>query len=395
MTSTLKDRSAVADELGAGAPLCSLLVVTSDPATEMHNWDAISARLDASERGGVMVLRTLVDMLWSAPRLRTAATVLVLAVTVVGGWRLLGTPPAMQEPSADLRLASGDAFTGVFTPKLGADSELRRVSLSDGSSIAALEAGTRLEPLAVSATDVVLHLVEGSVSIHVKKGGPRRWRVEAGAMNIEVVGTTFEVSRRQERSRVSVSEGAVLVRGASLPDGIRRVAAGEHVEVLTRAPEPVAPPSVDVEGDRTAPPRERPTPKSVHREIQPAAGELMAHFDKARAEGKWDAAQLSLESLLRRFPSAPEAGLAAYQLAMVKQKRGAPIGEINAAFVDALARANAESLRQECYWRLVQVAEAGGDRASAQRWVEASLREFPGGRYAAQLRSRASLRGME
>jgi hypothetical protein len=186
-----------------------------------------------------------------------------------------------------------------------------------------------------------------------------------------------------------VSEGVVLVRGAAIPDGIRKVAAGENFEFV--ALKEGLPPRLDLPSDQTAQPPASTPGKPAPRELQPVAADLMDQFDKARADGKWGSAQAALELLLRRFPSAPQAGLAAYQLAILKQRRGAPTEEVKAALLDALRRANAESLRQDCYWRLVQVAESTGDTTSARRWARASLREFPSGRYHSQLRSRASL----
>ncbi len=391
MTSSPGDRSAVAEKLGGGVPLTSLLVSTSDPPGDSDNWRIISARLDASERRGVMVMTRLVDSPWGGKRLAVLTALLMVALTVVGGLRMLGSWPRPREASAELLLESGEPFRGIHPSDSGAASDRGRALFSDGSSIVALAAGTQLEPLAISGTDVVLHLVEGSVLIQVNKGGPRRWRVEAGALSVEVVGTTFEVSRRRDRSRVSVSEGVVLVRGASIPDGIRKVAAGEHVEVVAQAAKEGLAPRLDLPSDQTAQPPDSTPAKRASRELQPAAADLMDQFDKARAEGKWGSAQVALESLLRRFPSDPQVGLAAYQLAILKQRRGAPAEEVKAALLDALRRANAESLRQDCYWRLVQVAEAGGDTTSARRWARASLREFPRGRYHSQLRNRAAL----
>jgi transmembrane sensor len=366
-------------------------VSTSDPSSDRDNWRIISARLDASERRGVMVMTGLLDAPSGRKRLAVLTALFLVALTVIGGAGMLGTWYRPRGASADLRLESGEPFRGIHTSTLGAASDLGRASLSDGSSIVALTADTHLEALAISGTDVVLHLVEGHVSIHVSKGGPRRWRVEAGAISIEVVGTTFEVSRRRDRSRVSVSEGVVLVRGAAIPDGIRRVTAGENVEVVAPPAKEGPPPRLDLPSDQTAQPPTSAPAKPAPRELQPAAAALMDQFDKARADGKWGSAQAALELLLRRFPSAPQAGLAAYQLAMLKQRRGAPAEEVSEALLDALRRANAESLRQDCYWRLVQVAESAGDTASARRWARASLREFPRGRYHSQLRKRAAL----
>ncbi|MCS6797277.1 MAG: FecR domain-containing protein [Myxococcota bacterium] len=100
----------------------------------------------------------------------------------------------------------------------------------DGSSLQT-GADTRAELVENDAGRIVTALRAGRVRFSVVGGGGRRWIVEAGAVTVEVVGTRFEVERTARDVRVEVHHGAVLVRGARVPDGVRRLSAGERLAV--------------------------------------------------------------------------------------------------------------------------------------------------------------------
>ena len=68
------------------------------------------------------------------------------------------------------------------------------------------------------------------------RAGPRRWQIECGLATVEVVGTHFDVERSPGRLRVAVARGQVLVRGERVPDRVRRLAAGEALEVTDARP---------------------------------------------------------------------------------------------------------------------------------------------------------------
>src|SRR5690606_40184718 len=75
-------------------------------------------------------------------------------------------------------------------------------------------------------------------------------------------------------------------------------------------------------------------------------------------------------------------------------RAGAPAAEVAAAFENALSKAHGQSLRQDCYWRLVLTLERAGELERAKLRAQDSLREYPNGRYAPELlrRDRKSTR---
>jgi ferric-dicitrate binding protein FerR (iron transport regulator) len=140
-----------------------------------------------------------------------AAAALVLGIF---GWYFAAAKPIGQAQSAGLfvtrdnrerPLASGDPlFTGDrLRASVRAD-----ISLADGSSVR-LDAGTSLVMAKPGAEERMhLALAAGRVFLRVAKA-PGRFRVEAGAAAVEVLGTVFGVARADNGAVASVYEGRV------------------------------------------------------------------------------------------------------------------------------------------------------------------------------------------
>jgi transmembrane sensor len=90
----------------------------------------------------------------------------------------------------------------------------------------------RLDILEASPKVFTVALRRGRTRFEVKPNGPRVWRVECGPITIEVVGTSFQVERSPTSIRVSVTRGAVLVRGQEVKDRVQRLDAGQELTVI-------------------------------------------------------------------------------------------------------------------------------------------------------------------
>ena len=150
-----------------------------------------------------------------------AATAAVLALV------LLRSAPA------PLALASGQPLPSHFE----ATRAPARAVLSDGSALRT-EPGTRVDVLESSPETVALALRRGRARFDVRPGGPRLWRIECGAVVVQVVGTAFTIDRHADAVAVTVHRGAVLVRGDDVPDRVQRLEAGDAIHV--GAPETAA-----------------------------------------------------------------------------------------------------------------------------------------------------------
>ena len=181
---------------------------------------------------------------------------------------------------------------------------------------------------------VRLVLARGSVDCDVApRAGRPPFRVVAGDVTVEVVGTRFTVARRPA-VRVDVARGKVRVTS---PTGTTFVAAGESwPEVTAESPVPVPVPVPEPEPVAVPPPAPRPPDPKV---VFDAAEKLLAKSPqqgmralRTIADGRGDYARLALYDLAeahatsepdaalrelaeyeRRFPHAPNAEDAAWR----------------------------------------------------------------------------------
>ena len=195
-------------------PLKEGLRDPADEAAVSRMWQAIDARFPQRRT------RRSLSFIVVAPLVAAAAGVALVAF--------------LRHDPGPLRMADGSAIVSVDAPPAGT-----RLALSDGSSIE-LAAGARLEPIESSGSSFVAVLERGDARFEVTPGGPRRWQIECGLATVEVVGTKFSCARGPHRLRVGVERGVVLVRGERIVNHVRRLAAGESMDILDENAETAA-----------------------------------------------------------------------------------------------------------------------------------------------------------
>ena len=281
-----------------------------------------------------------------------------------------------------LRMADGTAIASVEAPPAGT-----RVVMSDGSSIQ-LGPDARLDPVESSASSFIAVLERGDASFDVDPGGPRRWQIECGLATVEVVGTRFSCARGPHRLYVGVERGVVLVRGERVVNHVRRLTAGESMEILDETAGPAAgrPGSAARggacagRGGGTGTGRERGAPRAAgptwrelarsghHREAFATLGtqgirrevkrlgiaDLFALADVARLSGHPAEAVAPLQRIVDGFAADRQAPLAAFalgrlQLDDLNQPRAAA-----ASFSRALELGAPQSLRDAVRTRLTE-----------------------------------------
>ena len=230
------------------------------------------------------------------PALAVAAT-LLLAIGVAL-WR----PWAEAPPAAALTLRTAELGQTVDLPH-------------DGRL--AVAANTRVQVTAREDEGALVLLDEGVVELSVHRAPGVRWRVRAGAYEVEAVGTRFRVRREGGAPEVQVLEGVVRVTGPGLSAEGLRVHAGEDVALdrervgLSAEPDPAPEP----EPAPNAAPEPAPTPEpgttdAKARRPQSRPPAWVVKFRRARARGDRGAA---LEALPNDFPRR-RAGLRARDL---------------------------------------------------------------------------------
>jgi transmembrane sensor len=372
-------------------PIKNVLRDGADEVALQRIWRKIDASLPRSRRRSSALLL-----------LPLAAVAGVAAVVFVTGG-------ALRRDAGPLGLADGKPLSSVDAPAEGT-----LLSMSDGSSVR-LEGGARFEPVESSGTSFVAILQRGSAAFEVRPGGPRRWQIECGLATVEVVGTKFACDRGPERLRVSVEHGAVLVRGERVPDRVRRLAAGEALE-LTEAVSPV-PAQVDpvVAPETEAaiePARPAASPRAAakpswrelalggrHAEAFAALGspgirreakrvgvsDLFALADVARLSGHPGDAVGPLTRIVTEHSEDPQAPLAAFALGRLELDDLSQPTRAVSALERALSLGAPQSLREDVRARLVEAYVRTGDHAAARTAADAYLREFPRGRHRAAI----------
>lgn len=117
----------------------------------------------------------------------------------------------------------------------GASGELR---LTDGSRLRA-EPSARYELARVDAEAIEIEVLEGKLEFDVAHAPSRRFRVRAGGVSVEVIGTAFSVERGPTRVVVEVHRGVVRVEAPGrAPVELERGATLELAFEPTQTPAP-------------------------------------------------------------------------------------------------------------------------------------------------------------
>jgi transmembrane sensor len=288
--------------------------------------------------------------------------------------------------------------------------------LSDGSRVTTAP-GTRLEWLENTGDRVALALRRGRARFDVRPRGPRTWRIQAGAVTVEVVGTAFTVTRTTHDTSIEVHRGAVLVRGDGVPDAVQRVSGGQSFTTAaeaarpasstTREPVEIEPTPDDQESpdtraamDRSAPPlplwRQAAEAGAYDDAFENLGGhglaaaarraasvaELMTLADVARLSGHPADAVSPLERVMREYPNDARAALAAYTLGRLQLEQLGRPAEAADAFATSLRLGLPSGLQESA---LAKRVEAFGRVRSPETAIaiDAYLRAYPDGRYRA------------
>jgi transmembrane sensor len=284
----------------------------------------------------------------------------------------------------------------------------RALDLSDGSRVTVAQ-GAHLDVLETSARTVSFALRGGRVRFDVRPRGPRSWRIECGAFSVEVVGTKFVLERTSDEVSVNVLHGAVLVRGAAIPDGVQRLNAGRSLRARMPPPE---------QGDAASVARSAPVVLPLGREAEANAraqgvesaaagpattggpravrraratgirdGEVDVLFraaDTARLRGRAPEAAAKLSRILEHHADDPRASLAGFALARLQL---AALGEPALAADNlklALSLGLPRALLEDAYGKLAEAYEKAGDKSAACDAFNDYRRRFPNGERASR-----------
>jgi transmembrane sensor len=265
--------------------------------------------------------------------------------------------------------------------------------LNDGSEVTPATATTAVHVEEQSPTRTAVRLRSGSAQFRVPHDARRRFYVNAGAVEIEDLGTVFRVSHQAGgKVQVAVSEGRVAVHYLATANRVE-LGAGES---RTFEPEPVAEKApglqpVAVQSQET--PKE---PRNQAAAIPPAtanpssttrvrSGEdpaaLLLAADLARREHNPQAAVASLRRLVEKYPKDPRAPSAAFTLGWVLLTDLGRPREAAAAFEEAARHASRGMLAEDATARVAEAWQRAGDSHRAAEAARRYQRLYPTGRH--------------
>jgi len=276
------------------------------------------------------------------------------------------------------------------------------LALSEGSVVTPVDLASQVRTVETSATRVVVQVVAGAARFDVSRNPQRVFRVEAGKVAVEVLGTSFVVERMEgEQARVAVDRGRVRVswegNAVELGAGEQGVFPRPMTEPSPSAsatssstpatPAPTAAPAVSApkaatwrtlaqegEFEKAWAAMQADGPGAVRND----AADLMLAADVARMSKHSDQAVAPLRKLLASHPGDPRAALAAFTLGRVLLDELGRPREAAEAF--AKARAMGGAMAQDALAREVEAWSRAGDAATARARAEEYVRAYPGGR---------------
>lgn len=274
--------------------------------------------------------------------------------------------------------------------------------LTDGSKIATVGVDTRIEWREITSSNVVLAVEHGRVQCDVTANPGRTFRVEAGPVLVEVLGTAFDVDRRGGVVTVSVSRGLVRVTS---PTKSRELHPGEidTFSTVTVVPPPptVLPSPVEatheparstkrLEPDASATAWRALAQRGDFDEawadllkhgkasvVNDDAQDLLLFADVARNSGHAVEALEPLQRITRSHRGDGHASLAAFTLGRVLlDELGRPA---DAALAFADARALGSALAEDALAREVEAWSRAGETEKAKTLAKEYLDRYPYG----------------
>jgi transmembrane sensor len=268
--------------------------------------------------------------------------------------------------------------------------------LDDGSRIT-VGSDSRVEMVENTGGRIHGVLREGWARFEVNPGGPRRWVIDTGAFEVEVIGTAFTLSRRAEGARVRVHHGRVQVRGALVSGGAFQLVAGGQYAAVShnnakrrQAMEntvngPTEPGPADLSGALFSPsatglPTSGALTGEAARDTRNSGAQALHRADQLRAGGRLEQAARVLARELNAHPHGRDAGLVALTLAQLQlDALGLPAEAARSFSRAAQLPTLPSALREQAVARRVEALAQAGLVEEANQAAAAYTRAYANG----------------
>jgi transmembrane sensor len=278
-----------------------------------------------------------------------------------------------------------------------AASQPRHMQFEDGSQLELLDPSARIVVDEVTRERIQVRLLTGRARVDVVPRKERSFRVQCGQVAVEVLGTSFELTREGERTRVSVLRGRVAVHW---PDGSTQLTAGEvgwfpkppappllqptaaerRSHARKHRARPVAPDSWQAQAERGDYERAYELMSEAPEPVSDDVQDLLLAADAARLSGHPAQAVPYLRRVVEKHPKDPRASLAAFTLGGVLLNQLDRPREAEAEYARARTLALSPALAQDALARQVEAAQRAGDDTRMRELAREYLRRYPDGR---------------
>lgn len=307
-----------------------------------------------------------------------------------------------------LRLADGSAAQDLVS-----DDAPLHADFSDGSAVD-ISSMSEVRFVQNDARHIDLTLV-GEAEFDIRPRGPRRWTIDMGELQVQVVGTRFVLMRGTSLLRVTVSRGAVQISGSVVGPEPRLLRAGESAEFPLTSIEPT--PDAAREPTATAPEDREPNRSELRDEHRndtaiattdwrslvregnhrgafeilenqgfsgevdraPNADVLFELADAARLSDHPSEATAPLSRIVTEFPNTPRAAIAAFTLGRLYAESLERPSEAARAFEQALVLGLPAALQESAAARRMQLWSLAQQPSRAHEAACTYLETYPSG----------------
>jgi transmembrane sensor len=277
------------------------------------------------------------------------------------------------------------------------------VRFSDGSVVTRLEPEAQVSVIEAGPERIITSVERGQISAEVTPRPSRIFRVVAGQVVVEALGTAFTVERLDERVGVSVRHGRVRV---TWPTGFGELGAGEanwfppiednrareeaRAMGAAEAPAVESAPALGSGASSSRTPswkmlalegrnREAYAILREHKKSLRDPDDLLLAADVARLSGHPSDAVPYLERLIKDSGNHPKAAMAAFALGRVLMTSLGQPEKAALEFAEARSRAQGGSLAEDALAREVEAWAQAGVTTRARERAQEYLRLYPRG----------------
>ncbi|MET0593563.1 MAG: FecR domain-containing protein [Polyangiaceae bacterium] len=288
------------------------------------------------------------------------------------------------------------------------------VRFSDGSLVTRLDPDAQVSVIEAGPERIITSVERGQISAEVTPRPSRVFRVVAGHVVVEALGTAFTVERLDDRVGVSVVHGRVRVTwltgsrelGATEVDWFPPIEANRAREEPASTAEAPAAESTPGAGPTPSPAR-TPSWKMLalegrnreayallrdHRKSVRDPDDLLLAADVARLSGHPADAVPFLERMIKESNNPTKAAMAAFALGRVLMTSLGQPEKAALAFADARRRAQGGSLAEDALAREVEAWAQAGIATRARERAQEYMRFYPRGQ---RLRAVKTFGGLE